>query len=180
MDVTFFFKKKKNDNRRICLCVHVYYIYILAVCATVLTHCVSKQCFPIVSGSSPTFDFFSYLFSFYFYFYLRMLSDSSVILSWCIGFDAKRHTKLPCLPIVSGHSPAFFFHSLIFSFMDAGRWFCDFFSFGCTGFDVHQHAKFQPSMSPGMHWSLISVSQWLERALLYTYTRILLWAGGRW
>ena len=52
--------------------------------------------------------------------------------------------------------------------MDVVRRFCDFL-FGCTGFDVHQHAKFQLSTSPRRHRSLISVSQWLERALYNSY-----------
>ena len=42
-------------------------------------------------------------------FHLRMLSDCSVIFYWCICFDVRRHAKLPCFPIVAGHSPAFFF-----------------------------------------------------------------------
>jgi len=87
---------------------------------------------------------------------------------WCIGFDVYWHTKLLCFPIVLGRSPAFIFsffsiYWFIFIYIsvtDAFQWFREFCR--CIGFDVHQHTKFQLSLSPARYRTLISVSQWVS------------------
>ena len=77
-----------------------------------------------------------FFFFFFIYLYLNLwMSDCSEmfffffgsLMSWCNGFDVHQHTKLPCFPVVWGHSPAFFslfFLSFFLSFISISIYGC--------------------------------------------------------
>ena len=110
-------------------------------------------------GSLTCIWFFIYLFSFIYIFIYRCFP----MVLWFFLVYRLQHPlayKIAVLPHCLGSLTWFFFHLFIFSFMDAVWPFSEFFR--CTSFDVHRHAKFQLSTSPGKYRSVISVSELLS------------------
>ena len=139
--------------------------YTSAVCLQNVSN--DEPCFPIVSDRSPAFDFLFICFHFFFSSFISILIYGCflMVLWFFLVYQLRcplAH-KITMLPHCLGLLTCIFFIYLYFHLWmlsDDSEIFSQY-----TGFDVHRHAKFQLSTSPGRYQSLISVSEWVSQWL---------------